>query len=401
MKLKVICILVLIGLVSAALALTQVSSRPSPTDGTVNRVLGDCARCHAAQCRGVDAATKCGWIKPGDPERSPLYVYAKLGNDHKPTATRLSDADLRAVRDYIESMKAPPVNVAVKDGKTDPAAVSTAGAKLPTDAAIQRARLACAKCHMERHQDVDIAGQRDWIVPGEPDASRFYRQIARNHMKGVTRLTEDDAQAVYDYIERLAPAGAASTGSSAPAGTSEGPVALKPGDFPLRINCGSSTDYKDPDGNTWRADRKFAKGGWGYVGGEAYWHPKGNPERIENTNMEALYRSERSNHDAYRVTVPANGRYTARLHFAESFDHIDAPTQRVFSVLVEGKEVLKELDVYEEAGFAVALVKTVEAEVTDGVLNIDFRWKSQWGPMINAIEVIHAASASAPGGKER
>lgn len=269
--------------------------------------------------------------------------------------------------------------------KADSAAATNV---VPQNADITRIMNTCAKCHKPWNSKSDVAGQDGWIVPGDPIASRFYRMIRKNHMRGATRLTDDDPGIVYNYIRNMKGEDAAEkTGST---GTAGGGAMTN---FHLRIHCGAGKNYKggdyvDPDGNTWLADRQYKKGGWGYDGGGAHWHPYGNPQTIQNTTMPDLYRSERSGMDSYRITVPANGKYTVKLHFAENFDHINTPEQRVFSIFIGGKEVIKDLDVNKEVGSYEAIVKTVETEVTDGLLAIEFVQKAQWGAMINAIEVI-------------
>jgi mono/diheme cytochrome c family protein len=403
---------------AAAVAVTGEAPQSAPSRPNIDKTLQACAQCHKDRFGSLDTAVGGGWITPGDPEASRMYMQIAKG--HKKDNTRLTDADAKALFDYIKGLKAAdfktPAAVKVA-GTATRATTQNANATAAARAGFARATEACGQCHKPRYESVDIAGQLTWIEPGDPEASRFYMQIARNHMKGATRLTDADAKAVFDYIVSMDPKRAAALAAAA-----SRPVSRPSGDptgFHLRIHCGAGKeykggDYKDPDGNTWLADRKYTDGGWGYVGGMAHWHPAGNPEMIENTKMETLYRSERSNMDAYKITVPADGLYTVKLHFAENFDQVVAPRQRIFSILMGGKEVIKDLDVYKEAGSYAALVKTVETQVTDGLLNVEFKTHSQWGVMINAIEVIYgkadaksktgagkgAASTSAPGAKE-
>ena len=62
----------------------------------------------------------------------------------------------------------------------------------------------------------------------------------------------------------------------------------------------------------------------------------------------------------------------------------------MFDVKVEGA-LLKNLDVYAEAGFATSLVKTFDVTVTDGELNIGFFSSQSCNyVMINGIEVLAA-----------
>jgi len=123
-------------------------------------------------------------------------------------------------------------------------------------------------------------------------------------------------------------------------------------------------------------------GSWGYVGGEAVDRGK---HEVAGTENDALYLTERYGLSAYRIQLP-NGTYTVGLHFAETYERIDAAGQRTYTVSIEGKPVLEKFDPFKEAGnkgFA-AIVKTFKANVTDGELTIEFTEGVQ-NPMINGI----------------
>ncbi len=83
----------------------------------------------------------------------------------------------------------------------------------------------------------------------------------------------------------------------------------------------------------------------------------------------------------------ANGKYTVKLHFAETFDGITGPGQRVFSFNVGGHE-FKDFDVFVKAGGAQrAYIETVDVDITAGKLGISFTSKIE-NPQINGIEII-------------
>jgi hypothetical protein len=92
--------------------------------------------------------------------------------------------------------------------------------------------------------------------------------------------------------------------------------------------------------------------------------------------------------DAFVAEVP-NGKYTVRLHFAETYDNIDQDGPRVFDVTIQKKALLSDFDVQKAAGGAQkALVKEFKGvNVTDGVLEIGFVAKQQQ-PEINGIEIL-------------
>lgn len=153
---------------------------------------------------------------------------------------------------------------------------------------------------------------------------------------------------------------------------------------PIRIEAGGGARYVDPKGRTWVADIGFVDGKVVDRGAIA----------ISGTDSPKLYQTERWGLSAYRFGVP-NGRYNLRLHFAETFENVEAAGTRVFRVTVQG-EALPDVDVFAQAGGRNrALIREVrDVAVTGGVLNIEFTAiKGQ--PLVNAIEII-ARSAPSP-----
>ncbi len=152
---------------------------------------------------------------------------------------------------------------------------------------------------------------------------------------------------------------------------------------PVRIRAGSSESFVDHDGNLWLPDQGFADG-------EITERPD---LAIVNTGDPELYRAERYGMTAFSYPVP-NGKYVVKLHFAETYDAITGPGKRVFTFVVEGHEY-KDFDVWTEAGGAQrACVETVNVEVDDGTLNINFIPQQQ-NPQINGIEILPVLPAAA------
>jgi hypothetical protein len=148
---------------------------------------------------------------------------------------------------------------------------------------------------------------------------------------------------------------------------------------PVRIKAGLFTSFTDSDGNVWLPDQGFADG-------ETTDRPDDMP--IDNTKDPALYRTERYSMTSFSYPVP-NGKYTVKLHFAETFDGISGPGGRVFTFNVEGQE-FKDFDVWVKAGGSQrAYIETVNAEVTDGKLDISFTPQEE-NPEINGIEILPA-----------
>lgn len=155
------------------------------------------------------------------------------------------------------------------------------------------------------------------------------------------------------------------------------------------VDCGADADYLDSQGRTWRADRAYVEGGWGYVGNTAQLYKS---PRVLGTNDSLLYQTQRYGSPGsfeYRFDAP-NGTYEVELHFAELWFH--AVNERVFDVMIEGQTVLNNLDVFRESGGEFrALIKRFTIELRDERLNItfirDWQQSGNEAPIINALRV--------------
>ena len=161
----------------------------------------------------------------------------------------------------------------------------------------------------------------------------------------------------------------------------------------IRIKAGKSESVKDAEGNVWLADQ-------GFEGGQTIERPD---IQIGNTKSPDLYRAERYSMDSFSWPVP-NGKYVVKLHFAETYEGITGPGERVFSFNVQGRE-FKDFDVWAKAGGSLkAYVETVNVDVTDGKIRVAFTPKVE-NPQINAIEIIPqtttetSAAATTPAAK--
>jgi hypothetical protein len=106
----------------------------------------------------------------------------------------------------------------------------------------------------------------------------------------------------------------------------------------IRIKAGKSEPVKDAEGDVWLADQ-------GFEGGQTIERPD---IQIANTKSPDLYRAERYSMDSFSWPVP-NGKFVVKLHFAETFEGITGPGQRLFSFNVQGRE-FKDFDVWAKAG---------------------------------------------------
>ncbi len=151
----------------------------------------------------------------------------------------------------------------------------------------------------------------------------------------------------------------------------------------IRIKAGKAEPVRDSEGNVWLADQ-------GFDGGQTIERPD---IQIDNTKSPDLYRAERYSMDSFSWTVP-NGTYVVKLHFAETFEGINGPGERVFSFNVMGRE-FKDFDVWVKAGGPLkAYIETVPVEVTDGKIKVIFTPNIE-NPQICAIEIIPQTAASA------
>ncbi|HUA37889.1 MAG TPA: malectin [Candidatus Sulfopaludibacter sp.] len=147
----------------------------------------------------------------------------------------------------------------------------------------------------------------------------------------------------------------------------------------IRIDAGSDTNYVDSEGNVWLADQGFADG-------EVISRDADLP--VANTKDPALYRTEHYDMTSFSENVP-NGKYKVILHFAETYEGITGPGDRVFSFNVGGQHEFKDFDIWAKAGGPQKAydVTVDDVEVTDGKLAITFTANVQ-SPAIDAIEII-------------
>jgi hypothetical protein len=168
------------------------------------------------------------------------------------------------------------------------------------------------------------------------------------------------------------------TGGTAERGTA--------GKLAIRVNCGDPKEYTDAAGVKWLPDQEYsAAAKFGAVGGKTIVREG---LTVAGTKSPEVYQTEHYAMSAYRFDVP-DGKYTVRLHFAETFNGVQAAGGRTFSVKIQGKEAIKDLDVFKEAGgFAKPLVREFKGvQAADGKLMIEFVAGVQ-SPEINGIEVL-------------
>jgi hypothetical protein len=150
---------------------------------------------------------------------------------------------------------------------------------------------------------------------------------------------------------------------------------------PVRILAGP-TAYRDAQGNEWLPDRYFFGGRLSLFGGNLSTLPNG-----------GMYEGHRFGHFHYIIPVARDEKYTLKLHFLEHWfgsqnGGIGGVGSRVFDVSCNGSILLKNFDIYKEAG-AAPLVKTFShiEPTAQGKIELYFTPVVNY-PSISAIEVL-------------
>jgi len=130
-------------------------------------------------------------------------------------------------------------------------------------------------------------------------------------------------------------------------------------------------------------------GGPGAPGGPA---GAGSAPAVTGTKDPGLFTSEHWGMTAFSTKIP-NGKYVAKLYFAETYEGITGSGQRVFSFNVQGHE-FKDFDAWAKTGGRNrAYTETVPVEVTTGEFRIGFTRQVE-NPAIKAIEILPQAEAA-------
>jgi hypothetical protein len=178
-----------------------------------------------------------------------------------------------------------------------------------------------------------------------------------------------------------------------------------------RLNCGGE-DYTDENGNVWQADNRrpegffFGSRSWA----DAYPHlpaflasQRYTNDPIAGTHEWKLFQTFRYGRDSLRFQFPLpDGEYLLELYFIEPWwgtgGGMDCEGFRIFDVAVSGDTVLKNLDVWKEAGHDRLLKKTVQGRARDGWLEVSFPRVLAGQAVISAIAIAskQAGIAVAP-----
>ncbi|KRD61060.1 glycoside hydrolase [Flavobacterium sp. Root935] len=172
-----------------------------------------------------------------------------------------------------------------------------------------------------------------------------------------------------------------------------------------RVNCGGS-EFKDSSGNTWFTDtHKSGKYTWGSSSWtdnfeklpDFFASQRTTFDPINGTKDSELFQSFRYGADKLRYEFPVpEGEYLVELYFTEPWygtgGGMDCKGWRLFDVAINENVVLKDFDIWAEAGHDQALKKTFTIKSKDGKIVISF-------PNVKAGQAI--ISAIAIGTKDR
>jgi hypothetical protein len=136
---------------------------------------------------------------------------------------------------------------------------------------------------------------------------------------------------------------------------------------PIRITM-QPTSYVDHKGQRWRADDYYINGLRSTERG-----------KVSGTDDPEIFGAERFGHFSYAIPVDRRGRYTVILHFAEFYHGPRLPGgggagSRIFHVYCNGQTLLRNFDIYKEAGSLRVITKTfahVEPSA-QGKINLTF-----------------------------
>lgn len=202
-----------------------------------------------------------------------------------------------------------------------------------------------------------------------------------------------------DVTVRFAPAsvGAASGDLNVSSNDPDEPVAtvplsgtgVEPPSFgPFRMNS-DGPDFTDSNGDFFEADRPFAAGSFGFVGGGS----QAFPGEVAGTTDDVLYQGLHGGTSfSYVFDGIASGDYNVTLYFMEPF--WTSAGQRVMDVTAEGALALDNFDIVAASGGSfVAHQETFLVTVTDGTLDVDFSAVVNI-PVVSAIAVEEALPPS-------
>lgn len=170
-----------------------------------------------------------------------------------------------------------------------------------------------------------------------------------------------------------------------------------------RVNCGGP-DYIDQSGNKWQGDvHQNQNETWGSKSWTdsfpgmlpMFGSQRRTLDAVKGTSDWPLFQTFRYGMDqlSYHFPIP-DGDYQLELYFTEPWygtgGGMNCKGWRMFDVAVNGKIVIKDLDIWKEAGYNKALKKTVQVHVNGGNLVVNFPHVESGEAIISAIAIASA-----------
>ena len=177
----------------------------------------------------------------------------------------------------------------------------------------------------------------------------------------------------------------------------------------FNILLGSQRQYLDDKNQLWLPSKAYEQKSWGHVGGEPFKIKNssrqlyGSDKDISGTQNDPIYQTQAVGLDGYELAVP-KGKYQITLHFAElmgngiqsvlpyNLDSLvaegkEVPPQRIFDVYLNGKQIIKALNIAAKYGIARSVERKFDCLVSDDQ-GIKLVFKSVAGkPVLNALQV--------------
>ncbi|WP_421944111.1 malectin domain-containing carbohydrate-binding protein [Pedobacter sp.] len=170
--------------------------------------------------------------------------------------------------------------------------------------------------------------------------------------------------------------------------------------YVYRLNCGGP-DFTDSKGFKWFADRNltdnknFGSTSWtkDFKGIPSFFASQRRTfDPIKGTKDWPLFQTFRYGRQKLNYHFPLpNGEYSVELYFIEPWlgtgGGTNAEGMRLFDVAFNNQMVLKDLDIWKEAGHDAALKKTIKFTVKGGALDISFPQVKSGQAVISAIAI--------------
>lgn len=195
--------------------------------------------------------------------------------------------------------------------------------------------------------------------------------------------------------------------------------------YPMHILLGAKRFFKDDQDVIWMPDQVYRKGSWGHIGGQPYiaksgMAPYGTDKNIKGTVNDPIYQTQQIDLKSYQMDVP-DGNYELTMFFAEleggpakepliynlppansavqSVDDfinikktipkktIPVNSQRIFNLNINGQLFPEAINLAGDYGYATAVMKKIEINVTNGRGIVISFIPLQGKPVLNALQL--------------